>query len=420
MPSLLSMGAGASEALDNVLQRWLLEAKLKSQADNDAGHLAELGRHNRANEDLLDREHTLRSMDSQARIREAAANHAEQAQNRDIDNGRALGEAIPGDTFLPNGDPAIGMMERGGVGSLLKMKSSLPSTSTTGVSTLPGNDNPEAASSVVEEKPQEIGRIKLKSAAQTKPAGGYNKEQKTVLYKGRPVEAIFDPRDETYKLPGGEDITKDVGHYEKPPSPDRVLIQTGDGYMRRGDANAKLGAGEEVPLAETSSTRTMREGATNLLPHIKSLEGTATELDKRGLFGPVMSRVRELAAKFGTTMDSSNPDEAAKAYAQLGEAIKDDPQLNNDRLVGKFASSLGLMATGAGRVHGGARGGGSVQMLEHFKALLSGNATLSMFLGRMDALDEYMTGYASKPGAEKPKVDDLYQQYLNRTATKPK
>lgn len=160
-----------------------------------------------------------------------------------------------------------------------------------------------------------------------------------------------------------------------------------------------LQKGAAANAQETASTRTMREGAQHLLPQIDTLRSDAKKLDASGQFGPVASRIRNIMASVGATLGSSDPDVAARAWTDVGHAIDSDPALNSDRLVGKFATELGLMATAAGRVHGGARGGGSVQMLDHFKSLLSANSTLDMFEGRLDALQSYMETYA-KTGAE--------------------
>lgn len=186
-------------------------------------------------------------------------------------------------------------------------------------------------------------------------------------------------------------------HFNSEPAPSvttggDVLVQTPDGYKLRSQVASDLRGGGTVPLPLTSSTRTMQEGAMMLQPHIVRLEKSAEELDKRGQFGPVMSRIRALLTKAGTL------DEFQAAAAS-------DPELSTDRLVGQFATSLGLLATGAGRVHGGARGGGSPQMLSHFKSLLSDASSLQMFLGRLDSLDEYMGGYAAGPNTPTGKTD---------------
>lgn len=161
----------------------------------------------------------------------------------------------------------------------------------------------------------------------------------------------------------------------------------------------------------TSASRTMREGATALMPHIKDVAAQAEALDKAGLFGPVMSRVRDIATKAGT-------------IDEFYDALSSDPTLKNDENAGRFATSLGLLATGAGRVHGGARGGGSPQMFEHFKHMLSDTSTVAMFKGRLGAVNDFMQGYSqmgNQPGAAAPGAAgavDPYQEYLNRTQPK--
>lgn len=415
----LATGAGAGDGLETLLTRLMAEAKLKQVTDSQT----ETSRHNMAAEDIQRSQLESVNKDRIAREQEQAQAHTDIRNDRMQDNGRALGDEIPAGTALNAGndvelnhgnpDPAISQMVQGGVGSLLKMRQASPAVP----------ENLVAPDDTGDAQPRSY--IKLKSYKQQHedaavPKGDYNKEQKTVLYRGKPVEAVFDPRKKAgepgmYTLPDGTDITKEAQHYEKPPTPDRVLIPTGDGYMRRPDAATKLGKGEDVPLATTSSTRTMSEGAKMLQPKVKNLEATATELDRRGQFGPVMSRVRDLMAKAGTTLESDNPDEAAKAWGALGQAISSDPTLSTDRLAGKFATSLGLLATGAGRVHGGARGGSSAMMLSHFKELLSSSSTLAMFQGRLDALSEYLDGYAAGPDAAAAPKGDIYDEYLKRT-----
>lgn len=211
-----------------------------------------------------------------------------------------------------------------------------------------------------------------------------NLRPETVKYKGKVVDANYNPDTGKYSLPTGEDITNDVQHYEKPPAPDRTLIWTDQGAIPRGQAAAAAAGGHPVQPQETAATRTMGEGARMLQPHIDDLKDQASQLDKDGMFGPVMSRIRHLAETAGT-IDG------------LNDAIASDPELGKDRRIGRFATSLGLLATGAGRVHGGARGGGSPQMLAHFKAMLNDSASLDMFMGRLDAVDDYMAGYAAGP-----------------------
>jgi hypothetical protein len=150
----------------------------------------------------------------------------------------------------------------------------------------------------------------------------------------------------------------------------------------------------------SGSTRTMMEGAQMLQPHIPEVDAMAAELDKRGLFGPVMSRVREAMTKVGT-INTSNPDDTQSKLSQfattLDDLIANDSKLNTDALVGKFAASLDLLASGAGRVHGGARGGGSIQMIEYLHNVLSAKGSYQMFKGRLAGLNDYMLKYAAGP-----------------------
>jgi hypothetical protein len=180
-------------------------------------------------------------------------------------------------------------------------------------------------------------------------------------------------------------------------------------------AQAKADA---AALQPTASTRTMMEGAKMLLPHVDEVDKMAQDLNKRGLFGPVMSRIRDIAAKVGTTGDSgADPDKTNQLYNNFATALSKDPYINqtNDSVVGQFVTTLGLLASGAGRVHGGARGGGSIQMINYMKSLLSSDSTYDMFKGRLNALSSTLKGYAAGPKASEPSgldkdINDIINQ----------
>ena len=70
-----------------------------------------------------------------------------------------------------------------------------------------------------------------------------------------------------------------------------------------------------------------------------------------------------------------------------------DPQ--TARLIGQFQTDVGLLRTATARAHGGARGGGSPQMLEHMKEIISATGDLPTFLGNLDALNGWMQDYAN-------------------------
>ena len=156
----------------------------------------------------------------------------------------------------------------------------------------------------------------------------------------------------------------------------------------------KIGTNKDAYDSITNQTKTMMEGARMLLPHVGELRQQALALEKNNMFGPVMSRIRNLAAKLGTT---GTPEQVQASLDEFARAITNDPQLSNDAMVGQFATSLGLMASGMGRVHGGARGGGSIQMINYLKNLLSADSSLSMFNGRLNSVESYLKGYAAGP-----------------------
>lgn len=397
--NLLAAGAGADEGLDQMLARMLMERQV-GQKDTA---LAEETRHNQATErlgqdqlasltgerDALTKERTQMTADRQAaQAAEQRRQQEEEALLADPNTPEVLKNFIKARRVTPKGE---------------NMPWELFQT--------PGaNVNQEKANYVTEDP--EVA----------KALGVKIKEPFTVWMNPRtPGQGM--------KTLAGQDLTPYAAKlqpYEKPPQPFFMPIQTGDNYamVDRRNPNApavpvKDKAGDVVPLATTGTTRTMMEGAQMLEPHVPQLASMATELEKRGLFGPILSRVRQLAQKYGSTLTDPNPDVSSKALQDLGADIARDPNLSQDRLVGQFATTLGLMATGTGRVHGGARGGGSPTMMEYFKGLISDSASLPMFLGKLDALDTFLKGYAKGPGggAEAGKTDsstDLYQQYLNR------
>lgn len=389
---ILAMGGGASTGLETLLKRMMDE----DEQDRRGRALDETIRSNKADEGLRGQYNS----EIAASRNQAQASLAQSRTDANADrdaartltrlNMRPIGSHVPDEEVADD-------LKAGASRSNYDWK-----PGTIGLST------------IKEEKPAEESGYSWKGtppqieAAKDKQTAGMQRD--TQLYNGKPTDVLVDTRSNKVFLIGGEDVTGKTQHYEKPPGQDRVLIQSGDSWVPRSDALARARNGEDVPLPTTGSTRTMQEGAQMLQPHVSKLASTAEELDRRGMFGPVMSRIRDLAVKAGTTLESGDPEQEGKAWQALGQAIADDPQIGNDRLAGRFATELGLMTSGAGRVHGGARGGGSIQMITYLKSLVSSSSTLPMFLGRLDALDGYLGSYAQGPqkkgGAEKPDDND--------------
>src|SRR6185312_6932875 len=66
------------------------------------------------------------------------------------------------------------------------------------------------------------------------------------------------------------------------------------------------------------------------------------------------------------------------------------------QLIGKFATDVGLLETATARAHGGARGGGSPQMLAHFESIMDpGGKPLTVFLGNLQGVHDWMQGYST-------------------------
>lgn len=122
-------------------------------------------------------------------------------------------------------------------------------------------------------------------------------------------------------------------------------------------------------------TRAMASMAREILPNIKRIREEAAAIDAAGLMGPVGSRWREFVTGTLHANELATDTETA-------------------RLLGKFQTDIGLLRTATARAHGGARGGGSPQMLQHMKEIIGAQGDLPSFLGNMDALDSWMQDYA--------------------------
>ncbi len=172
---------------------------------------------------------------------------------------------------------------------------------------------------------------------------------------------------------------------------------------------ANLNAKIDKDFKFTNQTKAMMEGAQMLLPHVPELRDKATYLAEHNMFGPIMSRVREAAAKIGTT---GTPEDIQKSLDEFKARVT-DPSLNpnNDTAVAEFTSLLGYMASGMGRVHGGARGGGSIEMVNYMKTLLGGQGSFNDFIGRANTMESMLKGYASGP---KTPINDTMGDAIDR------
>lgn len=375
---ILATAAGAGQGLEDVLNRLMMESRLKQMSDQTNAAQAETVRSHTANESI-DRDR-IAAMERERVSRDAltARNNQDQSEARARDDGRALGESIPADAFLPTGDPAISQMQRGGVGSLLKMKSSMPSTSTVGGMTMPGDENPSAAQASTAEASSPIGMIKLRSAAQGEKALADERALATQKEQGaRDAETIRHNK-----------VTEN-----KPPPIDHVLIQTPEGYMPRSAAAATLAAGGRVDVPESATTKNRRDMASAVGSHFDDVSSLIDEADQKGLLGPLKGRtfVEFMSGKVGSTGDAKN-----------------------DELLGELRTQLGMIRTGVASLHG--RAGANVGIAKDIeKKMDESYMDPAQLRGALKGLKSWVDKYATKPGAEAAPGGDPYAEYLART-----
>ncbi len=138
---------------------------------------------------------------------------------------------------------------------------------------------------------------------------------------------------------------------------------------------------EEWKQDHPTATTQERNKASNAIAALgvsQEIRAMVQELDKRGVLGPLAGRAAEIAA--GTVKaEDLFPDKATA------------------KLVADYFSSVKLLSSLAAVTHGGARGGGSIQMVKQFEKVLSGTGDRSIIEGQLDALDRLMTHYKEHP-----------------------
>lgn len=154
-----------------------------------------------------------------------------------------------------------------------------------------------------------------------------------------------------------------------------------DKYLDDAVRKAEAARGTEV-TALSGSQSDQAKTANQVVSHLGKINSLIDNLDKGGQLGPLFGRWNEFkTGKFGAG--------APADFARL--------RLN-----------MGLLETALGRVHGGARGGGSTQMLQHFAHLMNADRmdaqTLRSTLGEVK---EWLNTYANPAKSNKSAVDEL-------------
>jgi hypothetical protein len=199
--------------------------------------------------------------------------------------------------------------------------------------------------------------------------------------------------------------------------------------MQVGGADV-TGSVTKVPTPSTANTDKINSQVANRMdmaqrmePKVDIIKREAAELERRGLFGPIMGRIRDLSQKVGTTGDYQD---VASSFQNHAVALTSDPQLtsksgdiSNDYWVSKFLSDLAFLTSGTGIVHGGQRGGGSIQMVNYMKSILgAGPSTLSSFNAKMDSAAELLHTYAQPPQGVKTPQTTVEDQKLKDSIRK--
>lgn len=185
----------------------------------------------------------------------------------------------------------------------------------------------------------------------------------------------------------GQDVTNQVGHYEKPQTPGFALIPTDRGITRvsrTGPEGVVTQGGTPVMPQSPAQIRTRVATSQKVEKLVPELEQEAAAVNNLGLMGPVGGRWADFAAgRWGS---------AADFQAILGRPLSDQ----EEQLLAEFRSDLGFLKSGTAMVHGGARGGGSAMIMERMDKLInSDRMDYNLFTGSLNSFKKLLNKYSS-------------------------
>lgn len=203
----------------------------------------------------------------------------------------------------------------------------------------------------------------------------------------------------------GEDVTDRVTPYVPPPNP--TIIQSGTGFAAVTDQRSptpiatpvlEKGTGKQAGLAVTGTTRSRMETAKQIGSHFGEIAKQVEEADQRGLLGPISGRWSDyLAGKVGST---GNPDD--------------------DRFLGQLRLEISAVKSGFAMVHGGVRGGGSIQMAERWDKILdSGKMSKDELLGALSGMKGWIDRYGQDPNSAPPEASSGSPSRVGSAGTPP-
>lgn len=353
----LAGAAGAGQGLEQILTDALAQAASKRQ---DAT-LAETVRSHGAEEDYRNRALAETSAERKSRDAELVRVHGDQQDARTSSEAQRISNDVPGGTIIPATDKAATTMQAGGASPLLRAVGPRPSIPV-------GPLQPEDSGDAVDVP----SFIKLSSSAQKKQASADDLANRTA---------------DRADLHQTEAERHDKAMENKPPAPDRVLIQTEGGYMPRAAATATLEGGGVVPGPDSSQTKNRKDMGSKILPHIDDVQSELDAAEKAGALGPLKGRtVNEfLAGKVGSTGDAAT-----------------------DELLGNLNMDLSMVSSGVASLHG--RGGANAAIgkgiLDKINASHMSHAELT---GALQSLKKWAQGYAGGTPDSGGKADYIFK-----------
>lgn len=196
--------------------------------------------------------------------------------------------------------------------------------------------------------------------------------------------------------PGKRDMNMSINKEGEASFAEHVPTQPQLYYGRDGKPHAlafNKGKTTEIPLPEgmagktnplSSSVRDQANKAAKVMSHIDQLKEMATQLDAKGLIGPIGSRWTDfLQGKIGSTELAADPE--------------------TQQLISRFRAGMGLMSGGMAMVHGGLRGGASPTLVKRFDEYFNAkNMDLNALIGGLEGGRDWMKTYADLYGEGTP------------------
>ncbi len=395
MASLLAYGAGSGEGLDEALKNEILKERM-----------AEEIRHNQATEADARQTHADYALSRQDANKERVDAQTMAGANAraiggvvsDPQHTKELGAGVPDDRYQSNVGPA-------NIPSTIGLQTIKPPTTDTTpvdaphmVNSIPVANSPDfwtnkgGEAQQLAQRKQDFVEGKVGNGA---PA--VNSEVKTVIYKGRPVDASYHPREDKYYLKG-QDITADVQHYTAPTpfikvesGADQLLVDPRNPGRK---ARPILGPdGQPIKPKASAQILNREDMAGRVGDHIPETQQQIDEAERKGLLGPISGRTMSQFLNEG--------------WGSTGNA-------ENDDLLSALHMNLSMLATGVASLHG--RNGANQGIAADLKTMLNQNKMSHAGLtSALRTMGKWTSGYAAPAGNSgaagggMPKVGDTFQ-----------